>query len=134
MKTTLEHYTSVMEGCEEHDPIERLRFFLSLALTGQDWIDVEQFIDGVSQQLAEREKQIVMLRYAVEALFHNKAGDDTDEIAQEALDATQELSGCILCDAEPFLYVRRSPSPGYHIVPSHDHEAISLHKKKELGK
>jgi hypothetical protein len=55
--TSLEHYNSIMEECDEHDPIERLRFFLSIALTGQDWLDVEQFIDSVSEQFSEREKQ-----------------------------------------------------------------------------
>ena len=58
--TALERYKSIMDECrkEEPEPIERLRFFLSLALTGQDWLDVEQFIDGVSQQLAECENRV----------------------------------------------------------------------------
>ena len=64
--TALEQYNADMECLGEHDPIERLRFFLSFALVGQDWIDVEQFIDGVSEQLAEATKQIVMLRGALE--------------------------------------------------------------------
>lgn len=53
--SALTQYTAAMEGELEGDPVERLRFFLSLALTGQDWLDVEQFIDGVSQQLAEEQ-------------------------------------------------------------------------------
>lgn len=32
---------------EEMNPVEQLRFFLSLALHGRDWLDVEQFIDAV---------------------------------------------------------------------------------------
>jgi hypothetical protein len=28
-------------------PLERLRYFLSLALTGQDWLDVEPFLDAL---------------------------------------------------------------------------------------
>ena len=36
------------DGLAELDPIERLRFFLSIALTGQDWIDVEPFIDALA--------------------------------------------------------------------------------------
>lgn len=38
-------------GHEENDPVERLRFFCSLAMSGQDWLDVEPFFDDV---LAER--------------------------------------------------------------------------------
>lgn len=34
-------------GAEEPDPLERLRFFCSLAMNGQDWLDVEQFFDAV---------------------------------------------------------------------------------------
>lgn len=36
-------------GYEEEDPIERLRFFCSLSMSGQDWIDVEQFIDDIKR-------------------------------------------------------------------------------------
>lgn len=39
-------------GHEEPDPIERLRFFCSKAMSGQDWFDVEQFFDEV---IAERD-------------------------------------------------------------------------------
>lgn len=39
-------------GYEEPDPIERLRFFCSKAMSGQDWFDVEQFFDEV---IAERD-------------------------------------------------------------------------------
>lgn len=38
-------------GHEETDPIERLRFFCSQAMGGQDWLDVEQFFNDV---IAER--------------------------------------------------------------------------------
>ena len=34
-------------GSEEPDPIERLRFFCSLAMKGQDWIDVEPFFEAL---------------------------------------------------------------------------------------
>lgn len=40
------------QGFEEIDPIEKLRFFCSLAMEDQDWIDVEQFFDEV---VAERD-------------------------------------------------------------------------------
>lgn len=34
-------------GLDEVDPIERLRFFCSQAMNGDDWLDLEQFIDAV---------------------------------------------------------------------------------------
>lgn len=34
-------------GDEEPDPIERLRFYCSLTMSGQDWLDVEQLFDEV---------------------------------------------------------------------------------------
>jgi len=35
-------------GEEEPSPLERLRFFCSLAMNGQDWLDVEPFFDALS--------------------------------------------------------------------------------------
>lgn len=35
------------DGDTETDPLERLRFFCSLAMRGQDWLDVEPFFDAV---------------------------------------------------------------------------------------
>lgn len=49
-RTTLERFREC-GGNEEPDPVERLRFFCSLAMSGQDWLDVEAFFDDV---LAER--------------------------------------------------------------------------------
>ena len=43
-----QRYDDCMKDCDEPNPIERLRFFLSCALTGQDWLDVEPFIDAVT--------------------------------------------------------------------------------------
>jgi hypothetical protein len=43
----IQRYNKAMEGEQENDPIERLRFFLSLALTGRNWLDVERFIDDL---------------------------------------------------------------------------------------
>ena len=45
-KTALEKYNELIGGLPIL-PIERLRFFLSLSLKGQDWLDVEKFIDDV---------------------------------------------------------------------------------------
>jgi len=66
--SALERYNRAMEGELEGQPVERLRFFLSLALTGQDWLDVEQFIDGISQELVTRADLVeARIRKAVEA-------------------------------------------------------------------
>ena len=60
-----QHYDNAMqEADEELDPIERLRFFLSLALTGQDWFDVEPFIDDLMRR-AERDEYISRLTAAL---------------------------------------------------------------------
>lgn len=40
---------NLVRGEEEPDPLERLRFFCSLAMNGQDWLDSEQFFDDVEK-------------------------------------------------------------------------------------
>ena len=52
MKTARERYNAAMTG-EEPDALERLCFFCSLAMNGQDWLDVEQFFDDVRKQINE---------------------------------------------------------------------------------
>lgn len=46
----LKRYTELMDGSEEMEPIERLRFFCSLALSCQDWLDIEPFIDEILKE------------------------------------------------------------------------------------
>jgi hypothetical protein len=36
-------------GDGEPDPLERLRFFCSLAMNAQDWLDSEQFFDDLNK-------------------------------------------------------------------------------------
>lgn len=55
----IDAYEMYMADDEEGNPVERLRFFLSLALKGQDWIDVEKFIDDVSNHIAKAEQRVV---------------------------------------------------------------------------
>ncbi|MFA7291844.1 MAG: hypothetical protein WC023_06305 [Rhodocyclaceae bacterium] len=46
-ETALQRYTRLIEG--DHDtPLENLRFFCSLAMNGQDWLDVEPFFDALA--------------------------------------------------------------------------------------
>ena len=49
-QTALEKFVEC-GGWDEVDPVERLRFFCSLAMVGQDWLDVEQFIDDIKKAL-----------------------------------------------------------------------------------
>lgn len=49
MKTTLERFNELMADDQE-TPLERLRFFCSLAMNGQDWLDVEPFFDALATQ------------------------------------------------------------------------------------
>ena len=52
-------------GDQEHDPVEQLRFFCSIAMKPQDWLDVEKLFDGV---IEARGAPIAELRAGVEAL------------------------------------------------------------------
>ncbi len=38
------------DGGSEGDPVERLRFFCSLAMCGRDWFDVEPFFDAIKEK------------------------------------------------------------------------------------
>jgi hypothetical protein len=85
-------------------------------------------IEELEQQLAERERQIVMLRTALDKIqwgdFHFDHNGDGQHYCPEcgnlarqshavdcpvgiALAATADLSGCIICDAEPVRFIYR---------------------------
>jgi len=36
-----------------NDPVERLRFFCSLAMSDQDWFDVEPFFDALEAEIEQ---------------------------------------------------------------------------------
>ena len=62
-------------------------------------------LEIVEQQLANREKQIVLLREIATIVVSRSDLFSSDQTkSQEALAATQDLSGYILCDAEPAWY------------------------------
>lgn len=51
-KTALEMFNEIEAQCDAEDKLklsslERLRFFCSLAMSGQDWLDVEPFFQAV---------------------------------------------------------------------------------------
>lgn len=43
-------------GDSESDPVERLRFFCSLAMCSQDWLDAEPFFDAINKLRAAKKK------------------------------------------------------------------------------
>lgn len=51
-KSTLDDYKKLVEDADPGSPIERLRLFCSLAMRGQDWLDVEPLFTEVSHQVA----------------------------------------------------------------------------------
>ena len=46
-ETAKHKYDRFMQESEEPSAVERLRFFCSLAMTGQDWLDVEPFFNAL---------------------------------------------------------------------------------------
>lgn len=47
-KTALQRFKTLLLDEDQEPPIERLRFFCSLAMNGQDWLDVEPFLDAIA--------------------------------------------------------------------------------------
>jgi len=82
-------------------------------------------IADLEQKLDAREKQIVMLREAL-TTYRRACSVDAfaiaESIAVAALDATQDLSGLILCDAEPAAWMRDAGEPSLstmsHCIPT----------------
>lgn len=51
-ETALERFRKC-NGCEEQSPLERLRFFCSLAMNDQDWLDSESFFDDIEEDASK---------------------------------------------------------------------------------
>jgi hypothetical protein len=102
--TALEQYTQITKDELKMSPIEQLRFFLSLGLDGQDWLDVEPFIEAVVQQLSDSQKQVTLLRDTLHWIAGQPASGAIQRRATEALAATTDLDGLILCHATPDSY------------------------------
>jgi hypothetical protein len=49
-KTSLEQFKE-LGGSEENNPLDRLRFFCSLAMSGQYWLDSERFFYDIEKEL-----------------------------------------------------------------------------------
>jgi chromosome segregation ATPase len=73
-------------------------------------LGVVEDVENVRKQLTEREKQIVMLRKALQQVVDIKAFRVTTRLCEEALAATKDLSGYILCDAKPAMRVEKNAS------------------------
>jgi hypothetical protein len=55
-RAALQYYNETIAETGDSDmggPLERLRFFCSLSMPGQDWLDVEPFFDALEQEQAE---------------------------------------------------------------------------------
>jgi hypothetical protein len=51
--TAKQRYDNLKVEEDETDPIERLRVFCSLAMNGQDWVDVEPFFDAITAAIGQ---------------------------------------------------------------------------------
>lgn len=69
---------------EEMPPLERLRFFCSNVMKGQDWIDVEPFFDGVTAELSSQAVQVRKLDATV-ANWENTSKSQSANYATLAL-------------------------------------------------
>jgi hypothetical protein len=59
--SALKHYNETIAETGDADmggPLERLRFFCSLSMPEQDWLDVEPFFDAVEKEQADAVQQI----------------------------------------------------------------------------
>lgn len=86
---------------------------IQLAKREKQLAKAQMYALGKKLLLEEREKQIVMLRVLIAALHKGGVmGFDRDgmRLCAEALDATQDLKDCILCEAEPRAYLYRHNS------------------------
>ena len=45
-------------GFDEKDPIERLKFFCSLGLCSDDWLEVESFFIDAQDKITDLEQQL----------------------------------------------------------------------------
>jgi len=95
------------EGDKESDPIERLRFYCSLAMSGQDWLDVEPFFDDL---IADRKRRGEPVK--VNAIFETQDGEviGTTDAKVERVEWQDDGSLTVVIDywpqpAEPNGYV-----------------------------
>ena len=90
-----ERYDELKAGEDAMDAVDRLRFFCSLAMNGQDWIDVEPYFDGVTAELEALRADAERYRWL--KANHLQTGADswirTGEDLEEAIDAARAGGG-----------------------------------------
>ena len=110
------------------DIIERLRS--AFPNTCAQW-EAADIIESLRQQLADSQKQVTLLRDAlksIHAIEDKLFGSDWEEIdeardiANVALAATADLSGVILCHAEPVAWQTFDGEGGYDYRSYEDNE------------
>lgn len=66
-RTALDQFNE-FAGEDKESPLERLRFFCSIAMQGQDWLDVEQFFIAVETELAAKTLELAEAKAEAERL------------------------------------------------------------------
>jgi hypothetical protein len=84
-----ERYDELKAGEDAMNAVDRLRFFCSLAMNGQDWIDVEPYFDGVTAELAALRADAEKWQ-AERAELYREQERLRDKLARARLDAFQE--------------------------------------------
>jgi len=56
MKSALDQFKEYPEILKE-SPLEQLRFFCSLAMNPQDWLDSEEFFDAIELSMKNNKKE-----------------------------------------------------------------------------
>lgn len=87
-KNAKKRFESAMKGCKETDPIERLRFYCSLAMSGQDWLDAEPFFDALVADRKRRGEPVAYVSGGFRRIY-NGPGD------------WYNVGTIILCDDSP---------------------------------
>jgi hypothetical protein len=88
--TAQQKYDEFMAGDSEKSALERLRFFCSLSMNGQDWLDVEKYFNDVESELkliqsAEMPVEPERIRSDYFLSEHRKVTDYIDALKAYAL-------------------------------------------------
>lgn len=91
-----QRYDEIMkDDTEEPDPIEDLRFYCSMAMSGQDWLDVEPFFDRLIADRKRRgepvnEEELLAAREALIDMGYLWDGDQWVEVDPPSKTAEQD--------------------------------------------
>lgn len=90
-RSVLPDYREIMdESADDMNAVERLRFFCSLAMNGQNWLDVEPFFEAIVEERDKLYKSAKALSNLRELLGYSQNGSDQPiSISQD--DATGSL-------------------------------------------